>query len=64
MPNGKKLLAMAEPSGSMLNRLDASNFGIRPTTVAIRATTATKVMPNISFSASPTPHRWTPTKIR
>jgi hypothetical protein len=30
----------------------------------INARAATAVMPNMTLSASPTPHRWIPTKIR
>ena len=49
-------------SGSMLVRFDASNSGIIATTKTSSATTAIAVITNMTFSASPTPIRWMPTK--
>ena len=54
-PKGKNELAPAAFVGSMVNRFDTSNCGIMPITNAASATTATTVMPNVTFSASPTP---------
>ena len=47
----------------MFVRFDVSNSGIIAMTNTTSATTAMAVMANISFSASPTPYRWMPTKI-
>ena len=48
----------------MSKRFDGSNCGIIATTKTTSATMATPVIRNITFSASPTPHMWMPTKIR
>ena len=49
-------------SGLMSVRFDALNSGIIPSTKTISATTASAVIANMTFSASPTPIRCTPMK--
>ena len=46
----------------MFVRLEESKSPIIPNTNASRPTTAIAVMTNVTFSASPTPIRCTPTK--
>ncbi len=63
MPMGRKALDPRAAVGSMSKRLLASKWPTAATTKTMRAMTAIAVMTNIRRSASPTPHRWMPTKI-
>ena len=61
-PNGRNALAPVASVTAMSVRLAGSNLTAAATMKTTSATTAIAVMPNISFSASPTPYRCNPMK--
>lgn len=60
LPKGRNSLAPAASVGAMSNRLADWKCGTIATTKVISAMSATAVITNISFSASPTPKMWMP----